>query len=197
MHPTPGHTPGLLLSTSRLLLRPLSVPDASALFGIYSDAEVMRYWSTPPWTSETQALAFLERDAQGAAAGQHLRLGIERQADGALIGQCTVFGIVPSCRRAEIGYSLARTAWGQGYAHEALRALVGYGFEALNLNRIEADIDPRNERSSRTLLRLGFAKEGYLRERWIVNGEVSDTELYGLLRRDWRSPPAGLVPASS
>ena len=71
--------------------------------------------------------------------------------------------------------------------HEALRALLDFGFGELDLNRIEADIDPRNGASARTLERLGFTKEGYLRERWIVGDEVSDTALYGLLRREWRS----------
>jgi len=71
--------------------------------------------------------------------------------------------------------------------HEALQALLDFGFGELDLNRIEADIDPRNSASARTLERLGFTKEGYLRERWIVGEEVSDTALYGLLRREWRN----------
>jgi len=71
--------------------------------------------------------------------------------------------------------------------HEALQALLDFGFGELDLNRIEADIDPRNSASARTLERLGLTKEGYLRERWIVGEEVSDTALYGLLRREFRS----------
>jgi RimJ/RimL family protein N-acetyltransferase len=69
--------------------------------------------------------------------------------------------------------------------HEALSALLDYGFTELNLNRVEADTDPRNERSARLLERLGFSKEGLFRERFIVDGEVSDSAMYGLLRRDW------------
>jgi RimJ/RimL family protein N-acetyltransferase len=72
---------------------------------------------------------------------------------------------------------------------EALGALLDFGFGELDLNRIEADIDPRNSASARTLERLGFTKEGYLRERWIVGEEVSDTAIYGLLRREWRGQP--------
>ncbi len=68
---------------------------------------------------------------------------------------------------------------------QALQALLGYAFQTLDLNRLEADIDPRNLASAKTLERLGFQKEGHLRERWIVNDEVSDTALYGLLRREW------------
>ena len=69
---------------------------------------------------------------------------------------------------------------------QALQGLLGYAFQTLDLNRLEADIDPRNLASAKTLERLGFQKEGHLRERWIVNDEVSDTALYGLLRREWQ-----------
>lgn len=69
--------------------------------------------------------------------------------------------------------------------HGALQALPDHGFGALDLNRVEADIDPRNAGSERTLRRPGFQWEGVLRERWIVAGKVSDTGLCGLLRRDW------------
>lgn len=175
----------LTLATPRLRLRPYRPDDAAALFTIFSDPLVMRYWSTPPWTEMAQAERTIERDAQSMAERAHLRLGIERLADGALIGQCTLFAFVPSCRRAEVGYCLASSAWGQGYMHEALPALLRHGFEQLDLNRIEADIDPRNAASARTLERLGFRLEGTLRERWIVDGEVSDSGLYGLLRREW------------
>lgn len=71
--------------------------------------------------------------------------------------------------------------------NEALTALIAYGFENRHINRIEADIDPKSVASARSLERLHFVKEGYLRERWIVGGQVSDTALYGLLRSDWAS----------
>ena len=70
---------------------------------------------------------------------------------------------------------------------EALSALLDFGFQKLDLNRVEADIDPRNLASAKLLDRLGFQKEGFLRERWIVEGEISDTALYGLLKREWNS----------
>lgn len=179
------------LATERLLLRPLQGGDAPALLQVFSDPEVMRYWSTPPWTSVDPAHAMIEHDRVAMAAGDELRLGIERRSDAALIGTCTLFKLNPGCRRAEIGYALARAAWGHGYMHEALVALVRHGFTAMDLNRLEADIDPRNLGSARSLERLGFVREGHLRERWIVGDEVSDSWLYGLLRREWKDPPAG------
>jgi len=175
----------ITLRTKRLLLRPLHEADASSLFEAFSDPRVMRYWSTPPWSSLDAAHALVERDLKAMAAGDYVRLGIERLEDARLLGNCTLFKIDGQCRRAEIGYGLAYSAWGNGYMHEALLALLKFGFSELKLNRIEADIDPRNEPSARSLERLGFRKEGYLRERWIVGAEVSDSALYGLLLSDW------------
>ena len=116
-----------------------------------------------------------------------MRLGIERRSDNALLGTCALFNFHEASRRAEIGYALGRAAWGAGYMHEALTALVTHAFTPLNLHRLEADIDPRNTGSARTLERLGFQREGHLRERWIVEGEISDTVWYGLLRREWEN----------
>ena len=175
----------LSLRTERLLLRPLRADDAPALFAIFSDPQVMRYWSTPPWPTIDHALALIDRDVLAMSTGEYVRLGIERVDDGQLIGNCTLFNLMPQCRRAEIGYGLAAHAWGRGCMNEALRALLEHGFAQLGLNRVEADIDPRNTASARSLERLGFKREGLLRERWIVAGVVSDTALYGLLLSDW------------
>jgi len=173
------------LATERLLMRPLQAGDAPGVFAIFSDARVSRYLSRPTWTAVSQAEEHISRDLAALAAGQYLRLGLECRADGALLGECCLFNRVEGSRRAEIGYALAHAHWGRGYMHEALQALLAYGFGPMGLNRIEADIDPRNRGSAASLQRLGFRQEGLLRERWIVSGEVSDTALYGLLRAEW------------
>lgn len=175
----------LPIRTRRLLLRPYREPDAEALFEIFSDPRVMRFMSSTPWTSIERAREVIARETAAIADNENLSLAIERTEDAQLIGQCVLFKFSETCRRAEIGYSLASSAWGQGFMSEALSALLDYGFEHLGLNRIEADTDPRNAPSIRTLERLGFVREGLLRERWIVGEEVSDTALYGLLRKDW------------
>ena len=144
----------------------------------------MRYWSAPVWKNEERGHAMLVRD-QDQSLNDHLRLGIELVATGRLIGTCTLFQINDQCRRAELGYMLGSFAWGQGYMREALRAFLAHAFSEMNLNRIEADTDPRNEPSLRLLASLGFVKEGHFRERWIVDGEVSDSAMFGLLRSDW------------
>ena len=176
----------LTLRTDRLLLRPLRDADAPAIFAIRSDPVVMRYASSLPLTSLDQAEAFIARDTEGMAAGETLRLGLQRLEDDTLIGTCILFHLNAQCRRAEVGYELRRDAWGHGYMHEALVALLHFGFTELQLNRVEADIDPRNIASAKSLERLGFTREGLLRQRWIVDGEVSDSALYGLLFSDWQ-----------
>jgi [ribosomal protein S5]-alanine N-acetyltransferase len=179
----------LRMQSDRLTLRPMQEHDAAALFPIYSSPAVMRYWSTPPWTSIEQARESIAGDVGALESGHHLRLGLERKQDKALLGTCSLFNLHAASRRAELGYALDSRTWGRGYMNEALVVLVEFAFAELNLNRIEADIDPRNEASARSLARLGFKREGHLRERWIVDGEVSDTAFYGLLRSDWMSRP--------
>ena len=176
----------ITISTSRLTLRFLNEADLPSAYDIFSNPEVMRYWAYPAWTDPAQAQQWLIRIQDGYQTGDALQLGIERDTDQILVGTCTLFQFHAASRRAEIGYALGRRYWGLGYMHEALQALLQHAFDRLDLNRLEADIDPRNLASARTLERLGFQKEGYLRERWIVNDEVSDTALYGLLRREWR-----------
>jgi len=180
----------LTLRTERLLLRPLRADDADALFRMNSDPLTMRYMSTPAWSSRAQANESIAKDLIALPAGQHLRLGLTERDGSALVGTCSLFAFNEACRRAEVGYALARPAWGAGLMNEALRALLVYAFGELNMNRIEADIDPRNTASAKSLERLGFMREGLLRERWIVGGEVSDTALYGLLQHDWRAAHA-------
>ncbi len=179
----------LTLHTDRLVLRPLTLADADvdALFAMRSDPIVQRYGSHAPWTDRQTAVAYIERDMRELADGSGVQLGLSRREDGAVIGTCTLFHLDAQSRRAECGYSLLPSAWSKGYASEAMTALLDWGFDALNLHRVEADIDPRNAASARVLERLGFQHEGHLRERWIVAGEISDSGLYGLLAREWKA----------
>ena len=174
-----------ILETDRLTLRPFAEGDAPFLFEMYSDPQTARFLSYPPFTEFSQAVAMVERILKAMAEERTVDRVIVRKSDGAPVGSCTLFSWNKQCARAEIGYCLMRTHTSQGYMDEALRGFIDYAFDALAMNRIEADIDPRNAPSAKSLERLGFVKEGFLRERWIVAGEVSDTALYGLLRRDW------------
>ncbi|ALX15583.1 GCN5 family acetyltransferase [Burkholderia cepacia JBK9] len=174
------------LHTSRLVLRPLRETDAQAFFEIWSDAQAMRYFSFSPMTQIEQAAARVARNLTTSASGQDLICVLELRETGEALGECVLFHANEQCRRAEIGFSLRRKFWRGGYMREAATAVIGHAFGTLKLNRIEADIDPRNVASAQLLERLGFVREGLLRERWIVGGEVSDSALYGLLASDRR-----------
>ncbi len=175
----------LTLHTARLDLLPMAPAHTDAVFAMRSDPLVQRYGSHPPWTDRQMAVDYIARDMRAMAAGEHAQLAIVRREDGAVVGTCTLFELDEQCRRAEVGYTLLPAQWGKGYASEAVTALLDWGFEHLALNRVEADIDPRNAPSVRALERLGFTREGHLRERWIVGGEKSDSLMYGLLAGEW------------
>ena len=174
------------LATPRLRLRWIAPGDDAALFTIFSDPVAMRYWSTAPWREMAQAESSIRQALTGYQSGDSVRFGLTLAATGELVGTCTLIDFDHGSRRAQIGYALARAYWGRGLMHEALTATVSYAFDDLNLRRLEADIDPRNTASARALERLGFLKEGLLRERWVVDGELSDSALYGLLAGEWR-----------
>jgi ribosomal-protein-alanine N-acetyltransferase len=170
------------LATPRLSLRPLADGDVDALFSIFSDAEVAAYWSAPALVDRAGAEALLEEIRN---ARDLMQWGITRTGTDAVIGTCTLFALNLPHKRAEIGYALARNAWGQGIAHEAVSAVLRHAFEDLDLHRIEADVDPRNTPSIRLLARLGFRQEGHARERWHVADGIHDALLFGLLRREF------------
>ena len=178
------------LHTPRLRLRPFTVSDASALFALHSNADVLRYWDAPSWTDRGRAERFIAACRQMAEAGTGTRVAVDRASDGRFIGWCSLTRWNADHRSASVGYCFDDAAWGHGYATEAARALLQWAFETLDLNRVQAETDTRNAASARVLEKLGFVREGTLREDCVVNGEVSDSWVYGLLRRQWPQPPS-------
>ena len=180
------------LRTARLRLRPFNAADADALFALHSSASVLRYWDAPPWSERARAERFIAACREMADEGSGSRLAIERVSDGAFIGWCSLTRWNPDYRSASLGYCLHDAAWGYGYATEAASAVLEWAFDTLDLNRVQAETDTRNAASARVLEKLGFVREGTLREDCVVNGEVSDSWVYGLIRREWRqsSEPA-------
>jgi RimJ/RimL family protein N-acetyltransferase len=158
--------------------------DAPALLAVFGDPAVMRYWATPPLADLAEAAALVQQARINAQAGTGFRWAIARRADDALVGTCSLFHLDLPNGRAELGFALGQAWWGQGLAAEAIALAIGHAFGAMGLARIEADVDPRNAASLRALERMGFRREGYLRERYRVNGEVQDSVLLGLLRRE-------------
>ena len=174
-----------VIKTSRLVLRWTSEDDIDSIYEIFSDPQVMRYWSVTPLANREAAADMQREIAEGNLKDSAWKWGLALSDSNKLIGTCTLFNLNLSNGRAEIGYAMGRSYWGNGYMNEALKALVKHAFDVVQLRRLEADVDPRNTASIRTLERLGFQREGYLRERWHVGGEIQDALFFGLLKREW------------
>ena len=176
-----------ILECARVRLRPFRADDSHAMFALFGDPQVARYWSFPAWTELAQAEAYLAPTLEPLAPdATMLPWAIADRATDAMIGTATIFAWNREQRRAEIGYSLHRARWGQGLAREAVARVLAYGFEELALRRFEADIDPRNAASIALVEQFGFAREGLMKERWLVNDEPCDSLVFGLLARDFR-----------
>lgn len=175
------------LQTERVTLRPFAEADRDALFELQSNAHVLRYWDSAPWTERSRADRFLATCRQMAEEGSGVRLAIDRSADDVFLGWCTLSRWNPDFRSAGTGYCFTEAAWGHGYATEAAHALLTWAYETLDLNRVQAEVDTRNAASARVLEKLGFVREGTLRQDCIVNGDVSDSWVYGLLRGELRT----------
>ncbi|HKY00344.1 MAG TPA: GNAT family N-acetyltransferase [Steroidobacteraceae bacterium] len=177
------------LEAPRVRLRWLAESDVDALFRIFSDGPMMRYWSTTPMKERAEAVDLLQRIHRQFADRSAFQWGIERKEDGELLGTCTLFAFHRANARAEIGYCLRSPHWKRGYMGEGLTVLIDYAFGSLRLHRLEADVDPANASSLRILERMGFQREGLLRERWNVGGVIADSVMLGLLAREWRGAP--------
>jgi RimJ/RimL family protein N-acetyltransferase len=175
------------LHTARLSLRPLADADTDALFALHRNARVLRYWDAPPWRERVSAERFIAACGRMALEGSGARVAIERVGDGAFVGWCGVSRWNPDFRSAAITVCLDDAFWRRGFATEAMTALLQWAFDTLDLNRVQAETDTRNAASARLLEKLGFVREGTLREDCIVAGEVSDSWVYGLLRREWNA----------
>lgn len=177
--------PAPTLHAARLRLRPFA--DADDLCALHSNGVVMRYWDGPVRTEPRRAGRFIATCREMAVDGTGARFAVDHVGHGAFIGWCTLQRWNPDYRSASLGYCFNYQAWGHGYATEAAGVLLDWAFDPLDLNHVQAEVDTRNHASARVLEKLGFVREGTLREDCIVGGEVSDSWVFGLLSREWRS----------
>ena len=173
------------LRSKRLRLRGPVAGDADDLFALFSDPEVMRYWSRAPMRERGEAEGLIGEMLEAFERRELINWVIAGHDDRA-VGTCTLFRFDPRHRRAEVGYALRSDHWGRGLASEAVSLAIEWALHALDLHRVEADIDPRNDASRKLLERLGFRSEGVLRERFFVGDSATDSELFGVLASEWR-----------
>lgn len=186
-----------LIESSRLLVRPVEASDLPALLEVNSSEEVTALLPYGTWTSMADAEAWFSRMQGIQATGLAVQLVVTDKQTARAIGTCLLFRFEEGSARAELGYVLGRPHWGKGLMREALEAVIDSAFGAMRLRRLEAEVDPRNQSSSRLLQRLGFVREGLLRQRWIAKGETRDVEVYGLLSDDRAAGYAHHLGASS
>ena len=178
------------IESPRLLVRLLSEADLPALLEVNAVEEVTRLLPYATWTSMADAEAWHRRMQGIQATGLALQFVIVGKVAGKAIGTCLLFRYEEASRRAELGYALGRAHWGQGLMQEALTALLDTGFGGMGLRRVEAEIDLRNRPSAALVQRLGFTREGVLRERWLgKDGTAGDFAFYGLLAKEWQRAP--------
>lgn len=177
------------IETERLILRRMEMRDARDLFAYSCDEEVARYvlWEAQKNVSESRTyIKFMLRKYR---AGDPASWCIVRKDEGRVVGTIGYMWYQSENNAAEVGYSLARDCWNQGYMTEALRAVLRYSFEKMTINRIEAQHEVGNPASGAVMRKCGMRHEGTLRERLYNKGKYVDVEMYAMLRRDWTGLP--------
>ncbi len=173
----------LILETERLRLRSYTEADITELLPLIGTREVAA-------TTLRIAHPYTEQDARGflemAKDPDKIWLAIALRVDGRQIGGIGL-RVDQQHRHAELGYWLGLPYWGKGYATEAAREMLRYGFEDLHLHRIFASHFKHNPVSGRILKKIGMRYEGCQREHLLKWGQFADSELYSILRREWEA----------
>jgi ribosomal-protein-alanine N-acetyltransferase len=174
-----------VLRTDRLILDRAVESDAHEVYLLRSNDAVMKYVERPRPSNDRDALEamlFLDRriDAHEAIAW-----AIRMKHEPRLIGVIGYWRTKPEHHRAEVGYMIMPEFWGKGYTHEALKAVLDYGFNSMKLHSVEADINPDNIASKNLLLKCGFQSEAFYRENYFWQGKFYNSEIFGLLASEF------------
>jgi [ribosomal protein S5]-alanine N-acetyltransferase len=171
-----------ILETERLILREITEEDAESILACFSKNEVIRYYGLEKLESIDQAVTIVQSFANNYLEKKGIRWGIERKDTKELIGTIGFNAWVPKHKRAEIGYEIQPEHWRKGYASEALSKILTYGFEVLKLTRVGAVVFTENEASNDLLTKIGFQREGVLRDYMYQKGVPYDTNVYSMLK---------------
>jgi [ribosomal protein S5]-alanine N-acetyltransferase len=169
-----------ILETQRMRLTPLAAEDVTYIFPLMADSEVMAFWDVGEIDDPDVITNLVEGQVDEMAGGRAIYWAMRRLTDDQFIGTCDLSEIDRRHHRAEVGFMLGREAWGQGYALEAMQAVLAYA-AASGLRRLSARNHLGNHRSEALLQKLGFVEEGMLRGHVLRDGERRDCRLFGLL----------------
>jgi RimJ/RimL family protein N-acetyltransferase len=176
------------IETDRLVLRPFEPADFDAFSAMHGDDEVAR-WLYNDARSPDEARAHLQRKIDATEwrqEGDWFSCAVVLRESGALVGDLGFHWVSERDRTGEIGFIFAPGAQGKGYATEAARALIGWGFDGAGLHRVIGRTEVRNTASARVLEKLGMRREAHLVENEWVKGEWSSELVYAILEREWR-----------
>ncbi len=176
-----------VLQTGTYTLRQIVPSDAQDWHGMLTDPRVSEFTSTPEM-SVGDVRDLIDMFARGFRGRTQIRWAVADPETGQMIGDVGYNDFHTRDSRAEVGYGVTPDYWRRGLMTAALSAVIDYGFSALELNKIEATVNPGNARSRGLLTKLGFQLEGTMREHRNRRGVFGDACFYGLLRREW--PPA-------
>jgi RimJ/RimL family protein N-acetyltransferase len=180
----------VVVTMPRLVLREFSDDDFAAVHEHGSDADVVRFLPWGPNTeSDTRATRSRAAAFRQEGPRRHDDFAVVLRAEQRLIGGCGLRVAEPDSREGFIGYALDRRHWGRGYATEAGRGLLVFGFQPGGLHRILATCDPANAGSARVLEKIGMRREGHLREHVWAKRRWRDSLLSAVLQREWRAEP--------
>lgn len=174
------HIPLPILETERMRLTPLVAEDVTHIFPLMADAEVMAFWDVGEIDDPDVIARIVEGEVEEMNQGRAIYWTLRGLEDDQFIGTCDISEIDRRHRRAEVGFMLGREAWGQGYASEAMQAVLSYA-ATQGLRRLLARTHLGNRRSESLLQKLGFEEEGMLRGHVLRDGERRDCRLFGLL----------------
>lgn len=174
-----------ILETDRLLLRKLTMRDAQDIYAYSRDPVVAKHVLWDAHTSIYDSRGYLRFMLRKYRMGEPASWGIEWKATRQVIGTIGFMWIQHENASAEVGYSLSRQFWNKGIMTEALQEIIRYGFQSLNLNRIEAQHETDNPASGAVMRKCGMVKEGTLRQRLLNKGKFVDVDLYAILRKEY------------
>lgn len=173
------------LQTERLRLCQIKINDAPALFSFWSDPDVTQSMNIAPFQHVDQAVEMIHFLSKLTSERKAIRYSIFLKKTDQIIGSCGFNYFDFENARAEIAYDLGKDFWGKGFAPEAVLALLHYAYNDLNLNRIEAKVEPQNKNSIKLLNKLGFSFEGTLRQYEKSRRNFIDLHMYSKLKNEY------------
>lgn len=173
------------LETERLILRRFEPNDAKAMFANWaSDSEVTKYLTWKTHESVEDSAAIIKAWAGGYSDKRFYQWAIVPKDLNEPIGSISAVDVDDSTEKVHIGYCIGRKWWRQGITSEAFRAVIGFFFDEVGVNRVESRHDPDNPNSGKVMQKCGLKYEGTLRSADRSNQGLCDVSYYGLLRSD-------------